>query len=338
MTGTSASRSVSRSSSPECCRATALHTSGGPALPTKGLLSGVVRFETPEREHGVLEFDLSGQDVSLGLNRGEGVQAINSPRLQLRSRIEIHPGRVRISEARLRGPDIQVDVSGDIERPLRSSSPTNLAVYFHDVGLEALARIADALPQNGRDPLLRTLAQIEEGKIVRFGGSGTERFSVWQDVLRGERLDLPAGLSMLAEVSGVTIQLGKYERLSNLSGSATWTRDRLRVSRTRATRKGVPTAQFNLTIDGFPALFKQVETFDANRVSNVSLPGLALLNQVFASPSVSAAEAKRSDSPTEIELDIDVLEHTALLWPLRDAQHCNKMLSPGGTRSPSSSR
>jgi len=293
---------------------------GGPALPTKGLLSGVVRFETPEREHGVLEFDLSGQDVSLGLNRGEGVQAINSPRLQLRSRVEIHPGRVRISEARLRGPDIQVDVSGDIERPLRSSSPTNLAVYFHDVGLEALARIADALPQDGRDPLLRTLAQIEEGKVVRFGGSGTERFSVWQDVLRGERLDLPAGLSMLAEVSGVTIQLGKYERLSNLSGSATWTRDRLRVSRTRATRKGVPTAQLNLTIDGFPALFEQVETFDANRVSNVSLPGLALLNQVFASPSVSEAEAKRSDSPTEIELDIDVLEHTALLWPLRDAQ------------------
>lgn len=295
---------------------------GGPALPAKGLLSGVVRFETPEREHGVLEFDLSGQDVSVGLNRGEGVQAVNSPRLQLRSRIEIHPGRVRISEAGLRGPDIRVDVSGDIERPLRSSSPTSLAVYFHDVGLEALARIADALPRDGRDPLLRTLAKIEEGKVVRFGGSGTERLSVWQGVLRGERLDLPAGLSMLAEVSGVTIQLGEYERLSDLSGSATWTQDRLRISRTRAMRKGVPTAQLNLTIDGFPALFEQVETFDANRVSNVSLPGLALLNQVFASPSVSEAEpeAERADAPVEIELDIDVLEHTALLWPLRDAQ------------------
>ena len=39
--------SVSRSSSPECCRATALHTSGGPALPARVSL-GVSEQRSPD--------------------------------------------------------------------------------------------------------------------------------------------------------------------------------------------------------------------------------------------------------------------------------------------------
>ena len=302
-------------------RARTAGTPGTIDRPFEGILSGVVRFETPEHEHGVLEVDWLGRDVEIGIPRAKEVLVINSQHVNLRTRIEIHPGRLRISEAELIGPDIRVEVSGDIERPLRESSPANLAVEFRDVGVEALTRIANALPRQGREPLLRGLTSIQAGKIVRVGGSGTERLSVWQAVLRGERLELPSGLSMMAEVSGVTISLGAYERLSELSATAVWTRDRLRIMRMRALRDGIFTPQLNLTIDGFPVLFEQTETFDLTRVSNSSLPGLPLLNQVFAqSPEAEDESNVVADQPVEFELDIDYLEHTALIWPLRDAQ------------------
>ena len=306
----------------EARRARASGTPSAIDRPFEGLLSGVVRFETPELEHGVLEIDWLGRDVALGVPRANEVISVNAPRLNLRTRVEVHPGRVRISEAGLTGPDIRVVVSGDIERPLRESSPANLAVHFHDVGVGALNRIARALPQQGREPLLRGLSSIETGKIVRVGGSGTQRLSVWQAVLRGERLDhLPTGLSMLAEVSGVTIAFGEHERLSALSATAVWTRDRLRITRLRALRDGVLTPQVNITVEGFPILFDQSETFDQSLVSNASLPGLSLLNQVFAqSPEVEGENVVVTDRPVEVQLDIDYLQHSALIWPLRNAE------------------
>lgn len=286
-----------------------------------GVLSGVVRFDTPEPEHGVLEVDWFADRVKIGIARGNEILRLAAPRVQLRTRLEIHPGRLRISEAELRGPAVRVDVSGDIERPLRGSSPTSLAVHFHDLGPAALEWVAKALPEGEREPLLRALERIEDGRIVRVGGSGTERFSVWQAVLRGDRLDLPPGLSMMAEVAGVTIQLGENERLTDLSGSATWTRDRIQIRHAQAQRGGVPTPQLNLTLEGFPVLLDQTDPFDPARISHTGLPGLSLLNQVFASGTLAESEGEsRPDEPVKIKIDIDYLEHSMLLWPLRDAQ------------------
>ncbi|MFT5441667.1 MAG: hypothetical protein ACI8W3_000708 [Myxococcota bacterium] len=290
--------------------------------PFSGLLSGVIRFESPEPEHSVIEIDGSMNQAHFGITQGTELLDVMSPRMQLRTRVELHPGRIRISEAELRGPDLRIDVSGDIERPLRESSAANLAVHFHDVGLDALERIARALPEPDRKPLLKTLSTIVDGRIVRVGGKGRARFSVWQDVLRGERLDLPDGLSMMAEVADVTIELSEIERLEDFSGFATWTRDRIHLYRAIATRDGVPTPELNLTIEGFPILLDQFETFDPGRVSNTGLPGMALLDEIFAAePGPEQTDNNNNDDhPLRIEIDVDYLEHSALLWPLRDAK------------------
>jgi hypothetical protein len=288
-----------------------------------GTLSGVLRFETPLPEHGVLEFDWSADRLNLGIVRGNEILNLESPQIQLRTRIEIHPGRLRISEAELRGPNIRGEITGDIERPLRRSSAANLAVYFHDVRVPALARVANAMPEGEREPLLQALTRIEEGRIVRIGGSGTERLSVWQAVLSGDRMNLPPGLSMSAEVAGVTIQLGAYERLTDLSGTATWTRNQIEIRDSIARRNGVPTPRFNLTLEGFPALIEELDSFDPQRVSNTGLPGLGLLDQLFErGGAVEPRSGPNSDEPIELELEIEIdfIEHSALIWPLRDAK------------------
>ncbi|MBW2722807.1 MAG: hypothetical protein JRE71_00355 [Deltaproteobacteria bacterium] len=288
--------------------------------PFSGVLSGVVRFDTPEPEHGALEIDWSTDQVSMGIVRGEEILNLTSPRVQLRTRLEIHPGRLRISEGELRGPDIRINITGDIERPLRGSSPANLDVHFHDVGLTALGQIINAMPPDQRKPLLRVLERIEGGRIVRVGGSGTERFSIWQAVLRGDRLDLPPGLSMMAEVAGVTIRLGENEQLTDLSGFASWTQDRIHIRRAKAKRNGASAPELNLTIEGFPVLFEETEPFDPGRVSSTGLPGLFLLDDVFMSgATVEDDAASQDDAPVEIDIDIDYLEHSALVLPLRDA-------------------
>ncbi len=287
--------------------------------PFAGMLSAVVRFDTPARDHGVLEIDSFADGAQFGLLRGDELLRFASPRLQLRARLEIHPGRLRIDEATLRGPDIRIELSGDIERPLRGSSAADLAIALDDVGPDTLTRLADALPANEREPALRALSSIEDGRIVRIGGRGKERFSVWQAVLRGDRLDLPAGISLMAAVADVTIQLGEHERLTDLSGSATWTRDRIQILGARAQRNGTPTPRLNLTIDGFPVLFEQTTHFDDSRVSSAGLSGTSLLDQIFAPESVADGES-RADQLIKFEIDIDYLEHSALLWPLRNAR------------------
>ena len=295
-----------------------------------GALSGVLRFDTPLPEHGVLELDYSADRLKIGIVRGTEILNLESPHIQLRTRIEIHPGRLRISEAELRGPHIRGEITGDIERPLRRSSAANLAVYFHDVGVSALTRVADAMPEGEREPLLQALTRIEEGRIVRIGGSGTARLSVWQAVLSGNRMNLPPGLSMTAEVAGVTIQLGAYERLTDLSGSATWTRDQIKIKDSQARRNGVPTPKLNLTLEGFPALIQELDAFDPDRVSSTGLPGLGLLDQLFERwGAIEARPRLEADVPIRLDIEIDFVEHSALIWPLRDAK-VEAVLHEGG--------
>ncbi|MCH7599432.1 MAG: hypothetical protein IH973_06720 [Myxococcales bacterium] len=295
-----------------------------------GTLSGVLHFDTPLPDHGVLEIDWSADRLSVGIMRGNEILNLESPRIQLRARIEIHPGRLRISEAELRGPNVRGEFSGDIERPLRRSSAANFAVYFHDVSIPALARVVNAMPEGERKPLLHAFTRIEEGRIVRIGGSGTERLSVWQAVLAGERMNLPTGLSMSVEVAGVTIQLGAYERLTDLTGTATWTRDQIKIRRSRARRNGVPTPELNLTLEGFPALINDLDPYDEDRVSSAGLRGLSLLDQLFARGGTDEGEPQiASGKPIEIDIDIDFVEHTALIWPLRNAK-VEAVLHEGG--------
>jgi hypothetical protein len=292
------------------------------ARPFAGLVSGVVHFESPEPEHGVLELDWAADDLHMAIPRANHHLDLASPHLALNTRIEFHPGRIRLGRLDLTGPDVRIDVSGDIERPLRGSSPARFEVFFRDVGLDAIDRIVSALPAAEREPLLHTLTRIEAGRIVRLGGSGTERFSVWQDVLRGERLDLPPGLAMVAEVDHVTLQLGRYERLTDLSGNARWTRDRIEITRARGQRSGHPTPQLNLTLEGFPALFDEPRTFDPDRITNTSLPGIALLGKILAA-NPEAGDVRAEDEepvPVEIEIEVDHLEHSGLLWPLYNAK------------------
>jgi len=290
------------------------------ARPFEGVISGVIRYETPAVEHGVLELDWAVDDLRLAIPRARDHLDLTSPHLALLTRLELHPGRLRLGAFELSGPDLRIDISGDIERPLRGSSPARFEVFFRDVGLDAVDRIVGALPRAEREPLVRALGRIETGRIVKVGGSGRARFSVWQAVLRGERLDLPPGLSMEAEVDGVTIGVGPHERLTGLTGSASWTRDRIEIQHAAGERNGQPTPLLNLTLEGFPLLFENTVAFDPERSSDTSLPGITLLGRILSGSSSEAAEAPPHATPVEIEMEVDHLEHTALLWPLKQAR------------------
>jgi hypothetical protein len=143
-------------------------------------------------------------------------------------------------------------------------------------------------------------------------------------------MNLPPGLSMSAEVAGVTIQLGAYERLTDLSGTATWTRDEIKIRNSQALRNGNPTPKVNLTLEGFPALISGLDRFDSARVSRTGLPGLAVLDELFARGGVVETDPGiQSNKPVKIDIDLDYVEHSALLWPLRNAK-IEAVLHEGG--------
>ena len=161
----------------------------GPQLSADGSLSGVVAYRTPNAEHGLLELDWRIRNLDMSIPLREEPLHIESPRLRLQSRIELHPGRLRLTELELEGLGGagRLTASGVVQRPIRESARVKLAVALHDTGLAELRSVVSWLPKTEADPLTRLLARLEDGRIELIQASGGAPVSEWRRLVEGER-------------------------------------------------------------------------------------------------------------------------------------------------------
>jgi hypothetical protein len=288
----------------------------GPEADLSGQLSGVLSFETPAPGSGVVEADWMLSEFAAGLPRGGSRARIESPGSQVEARLEIHPGRVRLSGAKIRGQAVEVDISGVIERPLRESSMARLTVALRDAELELVRRFIDSLPPSDRDPLMQMLERVESGRIARIGGNGTTRLAEWRRLFAGELAVLPAGFTIGAEVDGLSAAIAETDRLTELRGSVEWSGDRISMREISSSWNETPLPTTDIVVEGVSHLFEAPEEVRRLRQGARPLPGLGALIQVLRE--LGSGEEGPSQAPP-IHLEIDEIHHPALRWPVEEA-------------------
>ncbi|MBW2421889.1 MAG: hypothetical protein JRH19_25365, partial [Deltaproteobacteria bacterium] len=289
--------------------------------PFSGLLSGVMSYEIPTAEHGVMEIDWSLKDLVAAAPHGRERLPISSANAKLRGRLERHPGRLRLPRAEFRGDDVAIELSATLTRPLRASSTADLTLDLYGVGLDEVRNVISALPESDRESLLRLTDRVERGNIVRIGGKGSARISLWRKILAGKLRTLPQGFVIGAQIADVTVGTGPQGRLTELTALLEWSGDQIRLHDARARYNGTPLPVLDLQLLGVSHLFEGREEDRTLVAQPQPIPGLA---DFFDLVSGGGSEAPAPP----ILLEIDYLDHPALRWPLRGAK---LLIEPQGT-------
>jgi hypothetical protein len=294
-----------------------------------GFVSGVLSFETPAPENGVLEVDGVARDFLAALPRQDAQVRFESSRAAVRGRVETHPGRLRVEHADVEGEEVAIHLEGVVERPIRDSSRARAELSVRGASLPVVERFVASLPESDRETLQQLLARVESGEIVRVGGSGTTRVAQWRQLLAGELRALPVGFLVGAEVSGLTLATEGRDRLTDLGAVVEWSGDRIELRDVTALWNGEPIPSLTVGMDGVSHLFEGPPREREMRSNAAPLPGLGasieILRQLGAE---REPKAPRHFPP--IELEVAHVEHPALRFPLRDARVVVRATDRGG--------
>ncbi|MBW2275108.1 MAG: hypothetical protein JRG96_17715 [Deltaproteobacteria bacterium] len=285
----------------------------GATRPFEGLISGVVSYELLSEEHGVLEIDAILKELVAAVPRGNELLPIRSANAKLRGRLEQHPGRLRLPKLEFRGNDVAVELSATLERPLRASSTADLALDLYGAGLDEVKSVISALPESDRESLLRLADRVESGNIVRIGGKGSARISLWRQLLGAELRTLPRGFVIGAQIADVTVGTGPGGRITGLSALLEWSGDRIRFHDAHARYNEARLPILDLELVGVSHLFEGPAASRALVATPEPIPGLPHFLDL-----VSGSGGEAPAPP--ILLEVDFLDHPALRWPLRGAK------------------
>ena len=122
------------------------------------------------------------------------------------------------------------------------------------------------------------------------------------------------------------LRVGDSDHLTGLSGHLAWTGDRLEVKGARALLKDNPLPVLDLTLEG-------VSNFLAGDPARRRLaPGGQPLRGLGALADVLAGDPAKPPQPieTRIRLEIDALDHPALLWPIEKLSAVVSLALPEG--------
>lgn len=302
----------------------------------RGILSGVVAFDTSAPGQGRLEIDWIAHALDSVLPLGDGkVLPVATERGTLETQIEVHPGRLRLSSARVAGSKLELKLSGAVERPLRESAPMRITAELQGVDLDDGRRFVAALPEEDRETLTQLLERIEAGRLQAIGGTGSAQISQWRRLLSGELTQLPPGFVLRAELDEVVLATGDRDRLYDVGGHIEWSADRFELRDGRGRWNDTRLPKLGIVVEGASNLFEGGAKARELRAEASPLPGLRTLLDVLFSrdPQTDPAEEDAgllADLPP-IALRLARLDHRLLRWPI-DHAHIDLLPSENGAQ------
>jgi len=319
----------------------------------RGILSGRIAYDTRTHGNGTLLFNGSAQDLGATIPLGDDAIYIDQRLSHLSSTIQLHPGRARLTEARLETPSTVALLSGTMERPLRLSSQTRFEIDIEGLGLDEVRSIAKALPGRDARTLENLLKQVHSGRVDRIGGSGSARFVDWRRLFRRELSSLPGGFVLRAKLAGIRVDAGGRGWVNRLGANVELAGDRLALRGTRAYWNDRPLPMLNLTVSGISNIVKASGSRPGLSSPPPALHGVSPLikflsggpgdeqgdEQKEESEEVAAPASEEPADPTvnpdsgrstrqasdsspgrPVRLRIESLDHPALGWPVQDAR------------------
>ncbi len=289
-----------------------------PGIDLDGRVSGLLSFSTAKPAHGVVVADWVFEDLELEVPRKGDRANVADDRIAFNARLDVRPDSLRLADARMKGDQVEFEISGLLERPLRDDSRARLATTLRGADLPAVHEFTDGLPPADREALIGFLGRARSGDIPRIGLRGTSRFALWRQLLRGELTSLPRGVVLSADLSEVTMTAQEENDVEKLSGTIEWTGDRIDIRGATALFRGEPLPTLDLTVDGVSNLLAGTEADRRLRAEAGSLRGVAPLTEIVRELSAGSDDAETADVP-DIHVAITELHHEAVGFPLEHA-------------------
>jgi hypothetical protein len=278
-----------------------------------GELTGVLGLDTRGSERERVELDLLLSDFEGDLGRITGLAPLRSDRVSARFDLELSPEQIDIAHARIASGDLDLQLAGEIERPLRARSRAALSASFREV---ALAR---GLQQAGFFPLPNRPeagSRVEAGTLRQLTARGRATLVHWRDFFSGKTAKPPEQFSIEAELAGGELLLDSGQRLSAVSGQIRFEGDRAVILGARARLDDKPLPVLDIDLDGVSHLVATPAERRHLRTRGDRLLGLRALWAVLR-PEHSEDEP---EPPPRLLLSLDHLDHPAVLWPLQSVE------------------
>lgn len=281
-----------------------------------GAISGELAYDTRAEHHGVISLRSHIEEFEATIDVRRGHYEIARPYVQLEGELDIHPGRVRLTNGQIDADGIVLSLAGSVERPLGPDARAHLDVSVGGFGLTDVRNIVLSLPDEDRVILENVLARIDEGRIDRIGLSGRARLDEWGPLIVGDLDHLPIGFALNADVSEVRVRAGPSGWLSQMGGRLELSGDRLSLREATALWNDEPLPGLSVSIQGVSHLFRGPDSARLLTASAGPLPGLGPLFEIMRRDSEDPSGALLPP----ITLHFERLEHPILRWPIDDAR------------------
>lgn len=236
--------------------------------------------------------------------------------------MEVGPHELRVRSLEWTSGSLHVAGSARSGRPVGGESPLDVELR---AGPVAWPSLRDALRAAASPDVRRILDAVTDGAIpsITARASGAT-WSDWRALFANPLDGWPPGLALDADLTGFDIDLGATRPIRDLATHASWTQDRVELRDARAKLGDRPLPGLHLAVDGVRAV---IAALRAGHVPDPvpPVPGFVALNDWIELQKKPGAPSKWK----RLELDLDWLDHPALLRPLERVRAVLTPAEPG---------
>ena len=295
----------------------------GPPPELAGRTSATLRWSPGAPGVQTLGVELLLFDASLAARLGarEPLRAA-LPSAHATLAIELAARELRVRSLEWSSGSLHLTGSARAGRPFGDTAPLDVELEGGPIAWPALR---DAVRGAAAPDVRRILDAISAGEIdslaIRSDGA---RFGEWRALRSAPLAPWPAGLALDADLNGFGIELGASAPIRKLATHLTWSEDRVELRDTHAQLGERPLPGLHLAVAGLRAV---IAALRSGRVPDPvpEVPGFAALNDWME------LQKKPGQPPKwkTLELDLDWLDHPALLRPLERVHAVLTPADPG---------
>ena len=276
-----------------------------------GRVQGVVNFSSPSGDAAEVALDLVLTDLTLPAEPGG--DRLKYERMGLRGRIDVDAAGLWVTSADLQGGGLELRLDAASERPMSGDSALGVSLTLATVDLSGLRLPAFLVPKAWRGAFSEHLERVEGGRVRRLQAQLRTSMETWGELLAAGLESPPTGFRVSGDIEDLALMLPGARRVHGLAGRFVWSDDEVGLRTERALLDGELLPELDLALAGISHLLVGRPPGRPLRAGAVPIPGVDLLGETLGLKGEVSEDS-------EVVLELDFLDHPALLRPLEDVE------------------
>jgi len=228
--------------------------------------------------------------------------------------VELDPEELRIVRAFVGADGSEIELAGEIERPLRWSSATVGHFGLDRYDLAQRDALIAFLPPGQIRKLRAALEPLRSGRVEDLRVEGRATLRDWLRAFDDDQQGLvPESVTARARFKGFAVNAGEGETITDLSGEVRWSGDRLELRGVHGRRAGHRLPILDASLDGVSNLSANADVPEIPDADDAPVMlGLGPMYDIVVDP-----DRPPGEMPEALLLDLDRVVPPTLVWPLR---------------------